>query len=188
MTANNCVLYRNIHSLQNCLILQEYLVSLAVWEADWQMKFNVVKCLSMRVTWHYLHKQILHHYILHQQTLVNVQSAKYLGKTITENMDRGQHISDISSKANLAFTPRRPEEVAYKTFVRPKLEYAASIWSTYCKTQIQNVEKVQRTAPCWTCRRWCNTSSVGEMLEKDHQIRVGNTKSHDPWVCTIITT
>ena len=26
------------------------------------------------------------------------------------------------------------------------------------------MEKVQRTAGRWTCRRWCNTSSVGEML------------------------
>ena len=34
-----------------------------------------------------------------QQTLENVQSAKYLGITIKENMDWGQHITDISSKA-----------------------------------------------------------------------------------------
>ena len=77
------------------------------------MKFNVAKCHSMRVTRHYSHKQIIHDYTLHQQTLENVQSVKYLGITITENMNWGQHISDISSKAaktlgflrrNLAFT------------------------------------------------------------------------------------
>ena len=28
------------------------------------------------------------------------------------------------------------------------------------------VEKVQRTAARWTCRRWRNTSSVGEMLDE----------------------
>ena len=68
----------------------------------------------------------------------NVQSAKYLGITITDNMDWGQHVSEISSKAtktlgflrrNLAFAPRSTKEVAYKTLVRPKLEYAAPIWS-----------------------------------------------------------
>ena len=99
---------------------------------------------------------------LHQQTLENIQSAKYLGITITENIDWGQHISDISSNAtktlgflrrNLAFTPRSTKEVAYKTLVRPNLEYAAPIWSPYCKTQLQQVEKVQRT------------SSIGEMLD-----------------------
>ena len=90
-------------------------------------------------------------------------------------MDWGQHISEISSKAtktlgflrrNLAFAPRSTKEVAYKTLVWPKLEYAAPIWSPYSKLQINQVEKVQRTAAHWTCRRWRNTSSVGEMLDE----------------------
>ena len=50
--ADDCVLYRNIHSIQYCFILQEYLTSLGQWEADWQMKFNVAKCHYMRVTRH----------------------------------------------------------------------------------------------------------------------------------------
>ena len=62
------------------------------------MKFNVAKCHSMRVIWHYSNKQILRDYTLNQQTVENIQSAKYLGITITENMDWGQHISDIPSK------------------------------------------------------------------------------------------
>ena len=32
--------------------------------------------------------------------------------------------------------------------------------------QIQQAQKVQRTATRWTCRRWPNTSSVGEMLDE----------------------
>ena len=100
--ADDCVLYRNIHSIQDCLILEEDLDSLGLWEAEWQIKFNVAKCHSMRVTRHYSHKQIFHDYTLHQQTLENFQSAKYHGITITENMDLGQHISDISSKATKA--------------------------------------------------------------------------------------
>ena len=129
----------------------------------------------MRVTRHQHHKQILFDYSLHNQTLVNVQSAKYLGITITDNMDLGQHVSEISSKAtktlgflrrNLAFAARSTKEVAYKTLVRPKLEYAAPIWSPHSKLQINQIEKVQRTATRWTCRRWRNTSSVGEMLDE----------------------
>ena len=64
-------------------------------------------------------------YSLHNQTLENVQSTKYLGITSTDNMDWGQQISEISSKAkskslgflcrNLAFALRTTKEVAYKT-------------------------------------------------------------------------
>ena len=90
-------------------------------------------------------------------------------------MDAGQHVSEISSKAtktlgflcrNLAFAPRSTKEVAYKTLVRLKLEYAAPIWSPHSKLQINQIEKVQRTAARWTCGRWRNTSSVGEMLDE----------------------
>ena len=83
----------------------------------------------MSVTRHQHHKQVLFDYSLHNQTLENVQSAKYFGITITDNMDWGQHVSEISSKAtetlgfprrNLAFAPRSTKEVD-KTLVRPKL-------------------------------------------------------------------
>ena len=121
--ANDCVLYRNICSFQVCFILQEDLTSLGQWEADWQMKFNVAKCHSMRVTRHQHHKQILFDYSLHNQTLENIQSAKYLGITISDKMDWDQHISEIYSKAtktldflrrNFAFAPRSTRKMHTK--------------------------------------------------------------------------
>ena len=45
MFAGECVLYMNIHSLQDCLILQEDLTSLGQWEAYWQMKFIAIDCM-----------------------------------------------------------------------------------------------------------------------------------------------
>ena len=69
-------------------------------------------------------------------------------------------------RRNLALAPRHTKEVAYKTLVGPQLEYAAPIWHPYHDTQIAQVEKVQRTAARWTCRRWRNTSSVGDMLDE----------------------
>ena len=128
----------------------------------------------MRVARHPPDKHIKFDYTLDQQRLEQVQSAKYLGLTITDDLDWGQPISEISAKAtktlgflrcNLAFAPRHTKEVANKTLVRPKLKYAAPIWHTYQETQMGQVEKVQRTAVRWTCRRRRNTSSVDDMLD-----------------------
>ena len=69
-------------------------------------------------------------------------------------------------RRNLALAPRHTKEVAYKTLVRPQLEYAAPIWHPYNETQTAKVEKVQKTAARWTCRRWRNSSSVGDMLDE----------------------
>ena len=130
----------------------------------------------MKVTRHPPDKHIQFDYTLHQQRLEQVQSARYLGLTITDDLDWSEQISEIPANAtktlgflrrNLAFAPRHtPKEVAYKILVRPKLEYAAPIWHPYHKTQIGQVEKWQRTATRWTCRRWRNTSSVGDMLDE----------------------
>ena len=105
-----------------------------------QMKFNVAKCHCMRVTRHYEYKRILHDYTLHQQTSENLQSPKFLGITLTENMNLGQHISDNSSTAtktlgflcrNLAFAPRNTKEPPrlhiklWRIYI--KLEYATSL-------------------------------------------------------------
>ena len=131
------VLYnRNIFSLSDCESLQVDLDSLAHWESDWQMKFNVAKCHSMRVTRHSPLKQIKYSLTLHNQTLEQVTSAKYLGITITDNLDWGQHVSDVTTKAtqtlgflrrNLALAPGETKDMAYKTLVRPKLEYASPV-------------------------------------------------------------
>ena len=99
----------------------------------------------MRLTRHLPENQIQFEYSLHHQKLEQVQSAKYLGITITDNFDWGQHVSEISCKAtktmsflrrNLALAPRHTKEVAYQTLVRPQLEYTAPIWHPYHETQI----------------------------------------------------
>ena len=69
-------------------------------------------------------------------------------------------------RCNLALAPRHTKEVAYKTLVHPPLVYAAPISRPFHETQIAQVEKVQGIAARWTCRRWRNTSSVGDILDE----------------------
>ena len=118
--ADDCVLYRNIRSPMDCQILQDDLNNLAQWETDWQMKFNVAKCHSMRVIRHPPDKQIHFDYSLHQQKLEHSTCSVYQ-ITITDDLNWGQHISEFSCKAtktlgflqrNLALAPRHTNEVA----------------------------------------------------------------------------
>ena len=60
-------------------------------------------------------KHMLFDYTVHKQKLEQVQSTKDLGITITDNLDWGKHVSEISCKAtkkmgflwhNLALAPR----------------------------------------------------------------------------------
>ena len=166
--ADDCVLYRNIRRSEDQQLLQDDLEKMALWEEAWLMKFNVAKCHSMRVSKHSPHKQIVHGYLLHNQVLENVSSAKYLGVQITDDLDWGQDINEINNKAtktlsflrrNVAFAPR-------KTLIRPKLEYTAPVWMPHHQKEIDRIKKVQRTVARWTCRRWRNQSHVGEMLDE----------------------
>ena len=138
----------------DCQILQEYLNNLAKWETDWQMKFTEGAPAPPWVPRHPHDKQIHFDYSLHQK-MEHVQSAKYLGITITDDLDWGQHISEVSCKAtntlgflrcNLVLATGHTKEDAYKTLVRPQHEYAAPILHPYHDTQIGHVEMVQRTA------------------------------------------
>ena len=52
----------------------------------------------MRVTRRKHHNQMIFDYSLHNQTLENVQSAKNLGISISDNMDWGHHVSDYFPK------------------------------------------------------------------------------------------
>ena len=112
--ADDCVLYPH----NDCQILQDDLNSLAQWESDWQMKFNVAKCHSMRVTRHLPENQMQFEYSLHQQKwnippnilellLQTIRLGSTCFRNATKTMGFLWH--------NLALAPRHTKEVAYKT-------------------------------------------------------------------------
>ena len=126
--ADDSVPYRNIRRSEDQQLLQDDLNKWAHWEEALLMKFKVAKCHSLRVTKHPFPKQIIHDYSLHNQVLENVPSAKYLGITVTDDLDLGQHINNVNSKAtktlgilhrNLTLAPKETKVTAYKALVHP---------------------------------------------------------------------
>ena len=56
--------------------------------------------------------------------------------------------------------------IAYKTFVRPILEYASSVWDPYTQGNKDKLEAVQRRAARFVCSNYHRTSSVTRMIEE----------------------
>ena len=104
--------------------------------------------------------------------LGEVESAKYLGVVISNDMSWNLHIGKVLSKANskLHFPKRNLKiqntalkEKAYKAIVRPSVEYCSTVWDPHSKTQSGNLEKVQRRAARCVTGRCHNRSSVSDM-------------------------
>ena len=104
-----------------------------------------------------------------------MKSAKYLGITLSSNLNWGKHIKAIAAKANRtgAFVHRNikrcPTKVhtdCYKTLVRPTLEYASSVWSPHQKEYKQELEMVQRRAARRICKDFSRDTSATALVEK----------------------
>ena len=169
--ADDTIVYWTINGLQDSKTLQEDLDRLADWEQEWLMEFHPKKCQVIRVT--KARKPQEYYYFLHGHQLEVVESAKYLGVTINNNLNWNTHIRQVTSKANkiLGYVKRnlkvnapKIKEKAYNSMVRPLVEYSAVVCDPHTLTNIDQVEMVQRRAARWTLNRYHNTSSVSGML------------------------
>ena len=98
------------------------------------MAFHPEKCTSLPVT--RSRKPLKHQYELRGHILETISSAKCLGVTINRDMNWSEYINNVCTKANktldflkrnLKISSRKIKEMAYKSYVRPALEYACSV-------------------------------------------------------------
>ena len=84
-------------------------------------------------------------YTMHGQVLDSIDHARYLGVDILSDLNFNHHINRVTANASksLGFLKRNIKtkhpgisEAAYKTTVRPQVEYASSVWSSYTKKDI----------------------------------------------------
>ena len=171
--ADDTIAYLAIKSNTDCVTLQNDLNKLGVWENKWKMAFHPDKCNVLSIS--KSKDPIKFNYSLHGQILEHVNSAKYLGVTIQSDLKWNTHINNISKKANstLGFLKRNlninstsVKEQAYKSLIRPSLEYACSVWDPYFTEDILKLEMIQRRAARYVTGRHCNTSSVSNMLDQ----------------------
>ena len=149
--ADDCVCYRDIKEIEDTVKRQNDIDRLGSWATKWDMRFQPVKCNMMQLTKKLIHK-VQASYTLERTVLENLESIKYLGVTITNDLTWNTHIINICTKANrtLRFLRRifsqDVNETAYKTMIHPILEYGSSVWDPYIQGLQDELEKVQNRA------------------------------------------
>ena len=137
--------------------LQNDLNVLQEWEKEWDMEFNLSKCQVVHYT--RSKRPIQTSYTMHGQVLDSVDSARYLGVDIASDLNCTKHVNQITANASISLGYLKGNiltkhsgirEAAFKTVVRPQLEYASTVWSPYTKQDINKIEMVQRRAVRWT--------------------------------------
>ena len=132
--ADDCVCYREIKDEEGTVKLQRDINRLGCWARKWGMRFQPVKCNMMQLT-RKRTKKIHASYTLEGTDLEKVESIKYLGVTITNDLRWNTHVSNVCTKANrtLGFLRRNlhscPQEV--KTFLPPR-RYKKQLTKDWC--------------------------------------------------------
>ena len=150
--ADDCLAYRMIRSVQDQIALQDDLENLQKWTEKWGMRFNPSKCQIMHLS---RGKCQTKFYELSGVILETVNSAKYLGITVSKDLTWHNQVCAAAKKANstlhliarnLHNCPRVSRALAYTTIVRPKLEYSACVWDPHHQKDINILEMVNRRA------------------------------------------
>ena len=151
--ADDTKLMRRVKCKNDCEKLQEDLVKVGQWSKTWKMEFNLKKSKVMEFG--KSRKRVHGDYKLNGVTLEKSKEEVDLGVTITEDLTPDRHISKITGEV-LNLLRRIRMAFAYidvdmmkkliSSMVRPRLEYAATVWSPHTKKNIRKVERVQRAA------------------------------------------
>jgi len=149
--ADDILLYSVIHSLNDCLCLQNDINNLLCWSKKWQLYFNPSKCEHLCIS--NKRNLIKHPYYMDNSVIQEVASAKHLGVTIDSRLTWSDHITKVVNKANsvlgflkynLKYCPPEIKASCYKSLMILILEYACTSWSPYFLKDINDIKMVQR--------------------------------------------
>ena len=155
--ADDAIVYRQIHWVEDQVILQNDLVKLAEWEQVWGMEFHPQNCSYLKIS--RSRKPKTYKYSIKGVTLAEETSTKYIGVDIQSKLAWNNHIDRVTKKSNnmlgflrcnLRSASSETNTNAYIKMVRSNLEYYASAWNPHQKMYEQKIEMVQRRAARYT--------------------------------------
>ena len=168
--ADDAKIMRRVEGVDDCEKLQRDLDKIGEWSRTWQMEFNLNKCKIMefgrskrRVHWDYKMGGV---------SLKKSGEEVDLGVTITESLTPDRHINRITGEVTsllrrikMAFSYLDADMMKklIGSMIRPRLEYAATVWSPHTKKNIRKLERIQRAA----------TKMVPELRDLSYEERLG---------------
>jgi len=96
--SDDCLIYREIASDEDQVIFQRDLSALDDPTKRWGMRFNPSKCNIVII--HRPQSLFSKSYELSSVTLEEVEHAKYLGITLSNKLEWGQHVDNVTKKAS----------------------------------------------------------------------------------------
>ncbi|KAJ4426821.1 hypothetical protein ANN_26620 [Periplaneta americana] len=151
--ADDCMVYGEIKSYEDSTLLQTDLNRINDLAIANRMKINYLK--SKAISFTRKRNKIVASYTLGCETIPEVNKCKYLGITFSSDLGWGEHVTDTAGKAwrALHFVMRvlrkgsdKSKEIAYKSLVRPVMEYGAACWDPYRLEHIKTLEKIKKRA------------------------------------------
>jgi hypothetical protein len=151
--ADDCVVYKEISNANDESVVQTDLDEISKWVKINRMGLNIDKCKYLRFGKG--KKEGVGNYSISGMHLKEVENYKYLGVVFNKDLTWKDQVEKVTKKGitSLNFVFRqlngvdiKIKEHAYKSLIRPIMEYATSVWDPYRQGEIKEVEKVQRLA------------------------------------------
>jgi hypothetical protein len=149
---DTCLYVTTDDSALSANTLNDNLTNIKLWADQWLVNFNPSKTKSMVISYK---KANLPPLYFDGNLVAEVQQHKHLGVILNNRLTWNNHISNIVKNVSSVLDvmhklakdmDRESLETFYKTFVRPKLEYAAVIWDDCSDQDSKLLENCQLRA------------------------------------------
>ncbi len=149
--ADDCKIAKVVKSEDDAKELQDDINTMNAWAKKWEMQFNVSKCKVLHIG----KKNERFSYTIDGKRIEETEEEKDLGVLITTDLKPTRHCEKAAASANAAlgminkafhYRTKATLIPLFKTFVRPKMEYAVGAWCPWNEGDIETLENVQKRA------------------------------------------
>ena len=152
MFADDAKIMRQITSPSSCDQLQGDLDKIYDWSTKWKMEFNFNKCCVLEMG--KSKNRPVGEYRMGDNIINRAEKEKDLGVIIQNDLSPEKHINKLvnglylmagNMRVALTYLDEEMLTKIIKSLIRPRLEYAAVVWSPHLRKDVKKLEKVQRS-------------------------------------------